>query len=71
VEEIDAQISGLTVSNNRIVENIIQLSALTEQVSASADEMGKLSVDSKEFATQVKDAVDVIKGRTDDLKEYL
>ncbi len=71
VEEIDTQISGLTVSNNRIVENIIQLSALTEEVSASADEMGKLSVDSKDVANQVKDAVDVIKDRTDDLKEYL
>lgn len=71
IEEIDTQISGLTVSNNKIVENIIQLSALTEQVSASADEMGKLAEDSKSVANQVKDAVDVIKDRTDDLKEYL
>lgn len=71
VEEIDAEISGLKVSNNRIVENIIQLSALTEEVSASADEMGKLSKDSKEMAEKVNGAVDVIKDSTDELKQYL
>ncbi len=71
VEVIDGQISGLTVSNNKIVENIIQLSALTEEVSASASEMGNLAGGSKQLAEQVKDSVEVIKGKTDNLKEYL
>jgi len=71
VQEIDSQISGLSVSNNKIVENIIQLSALTQEVSASAEEMGKLADGSKGLAAQVKETVETIKNKTDDLKEYI
>ena len=71
VGSIDTQISGLTVANNKIVENIVQLSALTEEVSASAGEMDSLTDKSRLMAEQVKESVDLIKGRTDELKEYM
>jgi len=71
VGAVDEQISGLTVANNRIVENIVQLSAMTEEVSASAGEMGNLTDNSKSLAEQVKDSVEQIKEKTDELKEYM
>ncbi|MBR6627793.1 MAG: chemotaxis protein [Lachnospiraceae bacterium] len=71
VENIDARISELTVSNNKIVDNIIQLSALTQEVTASAEQMGGLAQNSKVMAEEVKDAVGVIKKKTDVLKGYL
>jgi len=71
VQGIDSQISGLSASNNKIVESIIQLSALTQEVSASAEEMGKLADGSKDLAGQVKETVEAIKDKTDDLKEYI
>ena len=71
VEAVDARISELTVANNKIVENIVQLSALTEEVSASAGEMENLTDSSKSLAEVVKDSVEHIKERTDALKEYM
>ena len=71
VQSVDEQISGLTVANNKIVENIVQLSALTEEVSASAGEMGNLTDSSKNLAEQVKGSVEHIKDRTDSLKEFM
>lgn len=71
VQEIDLQISGLSTSNNRIVENIIQLSAMTQEVSAGAEEMGKLTAGSKLLADQVKETVEAIKNKTDELKEFI
>ena len=71
VQSVDTQISGLTIANNKIVENIVQLSALTEEVSASAGEMGNLTDSSKNLAEQVKGSVEHIKDRTDSLKEFM
>lgn len=71
VGSIDTQISGLTVANNKIVENIVQLSALTEEVSASAGEMDSLTDKSRVMAEQAKESVELIKNRTDELKEYM
>jgi len=71
VGSVDAKITDLTVANNRIVENIVQLSALTQEVSASAGEMGGLADSSKNLAEQVKGSVEHIKESSDGLKEYM
>jgi len=71
VGSVDAKITDLTVANNRIVENIVQLSALTQEVTARADEMGSLAVSSKNLAEQVKGWVKHIKESSDGLKEYM
>ena len=70
VEAIDKQILGLTDSNNMIVENILQISSITEEVTASAEQVQSLSDTNIECVNQVKEAIDVIKLRTDDLKAY-
>ena len=71
VNEIDRQILGLTDSNNKIVENIVQLSATTEEVAAGADQVQAVSAKNMDYAEQVKAAIDVIREKTDGLKNYL
>mgnify|MGYP000391109897 FL=1 len=39
IEEVNRQVDGLSESNNKIVENISQLSAATEEVTASAEQV--------------------------------
>lgn len=71
IHEIDGRIYGLTDSNNKLVDNIMQLSAATEEVTASADQVKEMSERSLSHATTVKDAITKIQGSSDDLKQYL
>lgn len=71
IDEIDRRIYGLTDSNNKLVDNIMQLSAATEEVTASADQVKEMSESSLKFANTVKAAINKIEGSSEDLKQYL
>lgn len=71
IDEIDRRIYGLTDSNNKLVDNIMQLSAATEEVTASADQVKEMSESSMKYANTVKNAIHKIEGSSEDLKQYL
>lgn len=71
IHEIDGRIYGLTNSNNKLVDNIMQLSAATEEVTASADQVREMSETSLKYANNVKSAINKIEGSSEDLKQYL
>lgn len=71
INEIDDRIFALTDSNNNLVDNIMQLSAATEEVTASADQVREMSENSLRYATTVKTAINKIEGSSEDLKQYL
>ena len=71
INEIDDRIFALTDSNNNLVDNIIQLSAATEEVTASADQVREMSENSLKYANTVKNAINKIEGSSEDLKQYL
>jgi len=70
INEIAGQITGLSDSNNRIVENISQLSAATEEVTASAEQVREISEQNRNYAEEVKGAIGTIRGRTDEMKQF-
>ena len=71
IHEIDQRIYGLTDSNNKLVDNIMQLSAATEEVTASADQVREMSDQNMKYANSVKAAIGKIEGSSEDLKQYL
>ena len=68
IQEISARIEKLADSNNQIVEN---LSATTEQVTASAEQANGLSEHNLELAKSTKDAIELIETTTGGLDQYL
>ena len=71
IHEIDERIYGLTDSNNKLVDNIMQLSAATQEVTASADQVREMSDNNLKHANTVKNAIAKIEGSSEDLKQYL
>lgn len=71
INGMDQQILGLSDSNNRIVENISQLSAATQQVTASAEQVREMSEQNLSYAEDVKGAIGLIQNKTDDMKQYI
>lgn len=71
IQEIDGRIYGLTDSNNKLVDNIMQLSAATQEVTASADQVREMSESNLKYANTVKTAIAKIEGSSEDLKQYL
>ena len=65
VEEVNKQITGLSASNNRIVENISQLSAVTQEVTVNAEQVHNMSEQNLEYAEQVKQAVEHIRSTSE------
>ena len=63
--------NGLSESNNKIVENISQLSAVTEEVTVSAEQVYEQSQKNLEFVQQVKTAVNHIKNTSDEAEELM
>lgn len=60
INEIDRQILGLSDSNNHIVENISHLSAVTQQVTASAEQVREMSGQNLNYAENMKAAISQI-----------
>lgn len=71
INEIDDRIYGLSDSNNKLVDNIMQLSAATQEVTASADQVREMSEENLKHANTVKNAIAKIEGSSEDLKHYL
>ena len=71
IDAVNNQILGLSDSNNRIVANIAHLSASTQQVTASAEQVREMSEQNLTYAEDVKGAIGLIRGKTDDMKRYI
>ena len=71
IQEIDEKIYNLSDSNNKIVENISQLSATTQQVTASAQQANELSEQNLKYAEQTKEAITLMKSATENMEQYL
>ena len=70
ISEIDQQITGLSDANNRIVENIAHLSAATEEVTASAEQVREMSEQNLSYAEDVRGAIGMIRESTDSMHQY-
>ena len=71
INEMDKEILDLSSSNNVIVENISQLSAATQEVTANAEQVLNMSQNNLEFAESVKASIDTIEQTTEKMKEYI
>lgn len=67
VNEIDKSISELT---GKVVENIFQVSATTEEMVAGVDQVMEYSAKNVEYAGEVKDAIEGIRQTTESMKEF-
>ncbi len=68
IQEINDRIDNLSTANNQIVENITQLSALSEEVSASAEETNHLTVMNVNYARQTRESIQKMNQTTTSLK---
>lgn len=57
IDVVNKEIAGLSDSNNKIVENISQLSAVTQEVTVNAEQVHNMSEQNLEYAKRVKEAV--------------
>lgn len=69
IQEIGNRIDHLSVANNQIVENITQLSALSEEVSANAEETNYLTEMNVNYAQQTWTSIQKINESTASLKK--
>lgn len=65
------QIRQLAEQTRVSTDNIMQLSAATEEVTASAEQVREMSEGSLKYATTVKTAINKIESSSEDLKQYL
>lgn len=68
IQEINDRIDNLSTANNQIVENITQLSALSEEVSASAEETNHLTEMNVNYASRIRVSIQKINQTTALLK---
>lgn len=64
IQEINERIDNLSTANNQIVENITQLSALSEEVSASAEETNHLTEMNVSYASRTRESIQKINQTT-------
>lgn len=64
IQEIDTRIGNLSKANNQIVGSITQLSALSQEVSASAEQTNELTARNLEYAKQTKSSIKTIQEST-------
>ena len=57
IREIGLRVDSLSTANNQIVDNISQLSALSEEVSASAEETNHLTQLNVNYARQTRESI--------------
>ena len=68
IQEIGNRIDHLSVANNQIVDNITQLSALSEEVSANAEETNHLTELNVNYAGKTKESIQKINESAASLK---
>lgn len=71
IGEIDNMLTGLSEANNQIVENIMHLSATTEEVTASSVQAADLSVQNLENAEEAKRQLDSVLEVSHQLDKYI
>lgn len=70
IEGVEKMIENLAVSNNKIVENISQLSAITEEVTAAATQAAELSNDNKDLSNETRDLLGKVQETAASLDKY-
>ena len=70
IEGVEKMIENLAVSNNKIVENISQLSAITEEVTAAATQAAELSNDNKNLSNETRELLDKVQETAAVLDKY-
>ena len=68
IQEIGSRIDHLSMANNQIVDNITQLSALSEEVSANAEETNHLTEMNVDYARKTRESIQKINESTSSLK---
>lgn len=71
IGEIDQMLEGLSSANNQIVDNIVQLSETTEEVTASSAQAAELSVQNLTNAENTKEQLDSVLAVAEQLKKYI
>jgi len=71
IGEIDNMLTSLSEANNQIVENIMHLSATTEEVTASSVQAADLSVQNLENASEAKRQLDSVLTVSHQLDKYI
>ena len=64
-------LTSLSAANNQIVENIMHLSATTEEVTASSTQAADLSVRNLDNAENTKNLLNDVLQVSDKLKKYM
>ncbi len=70
IKEIDTDISGIYEANNKIVENISQLSATSEEITASAEQARDLSSRNLQSTNNVREALSTIQTTSQGMDVY-
>lgn len=70
VEEMNKKIKNLVESNDTIIENISQLSSISEEVSASAEEVEGRSKDNQQQAQMAKEALNQVQELVKGFSKY-
>ena len=71
IEGIDGMLNRLSDANNQIVDNISNLSATTEEVTASSVQAADLSVENLNNAEQAKEQLDNVLAVSHELEKYI
>ena len=71
INEIDGMLTNLSESNNQIVENIMTLSATTQEVTASSTQAAELSADNMDKAEQTRTYLDNVLKVSHELNKYV
>ena len=71
IGEIDNMLSSLSEANNQIVENIMHLSATTEEVTASSVQAADLSMKNLGNAEETKQLLDGVLDVSHELDKYI
>ena len=71
IGEIDTMLTNLSEANNQIVENIMHLSATTDEVTASSVQAAELSVQNLDNAEQAKGLLDSVLDVSHQLDKYI
>ena len=70
INAIDTQIDDLATSNSRIVDNITQLSATTQQVTASAEQVQNISKENLMEVNAVQGVIVAIEQSVDGMRRF-
>lgn len=71
IADIDQMLTSLSEANNQIVENIMHLSATTEEVTASSTQATELSVKNLDNAENTKDLLGRVLNVSEQLQKYM